>query len=177
MKSTSKTNPIKTLLGTVRKHFPSIGATLESADPAGTLWYLNLKFNGYPLVVDWSSKGGFGILAGRAPEYGESADEIVFDYKGAVERVLALLEGGIPTRPKPVGIRTIRKQRKFTQEKLAAKMSVRQGAIAKLEKKDDLRLSTLQSLIGAMGGRLSMKVSFPDGSVRDLKLSGQGRAN
>jgi transcriptional regulator with XRE-family HTH domain len=64
----------------------------------------------------------------------------------------------------------LRVARQLTQEQLAAQLKVGQPAIAKLERRADMYLSTLRSVIEAMGGELDVRAVFPDGSVRIKKL-------
>jgi predicted transcriptional regulator len=64
----------------------------------------------------------------------------------------------------------LRHARQMTQEQLAAQLKVRQPAIAKLERRADMYLSTLRNVIEAMGGELDVRAIFPDGSVRIKKL-------
>jgi transcriptional regulator with XRE-family HTH domain len=64
----------------------------------------------------------------------------------------------------------LRLARRLTQEQLAAELNVRQPAIAKLERRADMYLSTLRSVIEAMGGKLDVRAVFPDGSVRIKRL-------
>ena len=64
----------------------------------------------------------------------------------------------------------LRHARQMTQEQLAAQLKVRQPAIAKLERRADMYLSTLRSVIEAMGGELDVRAVFPDSSVRIKRL-------
>ena len=64
----------------------------------------------------------------------------------------------------------LRVARQLTQEQLAAQLKVRQPAIAKLERRADMYLSTLRNVIEGMGGELDVRAVFPDGSVRIKKL-------
>jgi len=52
-----------------------------------------------------------------------------------------------------------------SQEVLAEQLQVLQPAIAKLEKRADIRISSLRRMIEAMGGALEIKAHFPDGDV------------
>ena len=49
---------------------------------------------------------------------------------------------------------------------LAEALHIQQPAIAKLEKRTDMYISTLRSHIEAMGGELEVIARFPDGDVR-----------
>lgn len=64
----------------------------------------------------------------------------------------------------------LREARQLTQEQLAAQLKIRQPAIAKLERRADMYLSTLRNVIRAMGGELDVRAVFPDGSVRIKRL-------
>ena len=45
-------------------------------------------------------------------------------------------------------------------------LGVKQPAIAKIEKRTDMYLSTLRNMIMAMGGTLDLVARFPEGSVK-----------
>ena len=59
----------------------------------------------------------------------------------------------------------LRAARKMTQEHLARLLGTKQAAISKLERRTDMYLSTLQSIIKAMGGHLRIEAVFPEGAV------------
>jgi DNA-binding XRE family transcriptional regulator len=60
----------------------------------------------------------------------------------------------------------LRNARGLTQEMLAEALHIQQPAIAKLEKRADMYISTLRSHIKAMGGELEITARFPDGAVK-----------
>ena len=60
----------------------------------------------------------------------------------------------------------LREARKLTQEQLAELFHVGQPAIAKMEKRADMYISTLRGVIKAMGGELEIRAVFPDGQIR-----------
>src|ERR1035437_7543657 len=64
----------------------------------------------------------------------------------------------------------LREARQLTQQQLADQLNVRQPAIAKMERRADMYLSTLRGVIKAMGGELEIRAVFPDGAVRIRKL-------
>ena len=53
----------------------------------------------------------------------------------------------------------------LSQEALAGQLDVLQPAIAKMERRTDIRISSLKKLIEAMGGSLEIRAHFPDGDV------------
>jgi ribosome-binding protein aMBF1 (putative translation factor) len=59
----------------------------------------------------------------------------------------------------------LRQARHLSQEQLAAVLKVKQPAVAKMEKKADMYISTLRRFIAAMGGQLEIRAHFPEGDV------------
>jgi len=59
----------------------------------------------------------------------------------------------------------LRAARQMTQEHLARLLGTKQAAISKLERRTDMYLSTLQSIVKAMGGQLRIEAVFPEGAV------------
>ena len=53
----------------------------------------------------------------------------------------------------------------MSQDAMAKQLEVQQPAVAKLEKRDDIRISSLNKMIEAMGGTLEIKAHFPNGDV------------
>ena len=68
----------------------------------------------------------------------------------------------------------LRQARGLSQKMLAEVLHVHQPAIAKIEKRTDMYLSTLRSHIEAMGGELDIVARFPDGSVKISNFSDLG---
>ena len=60
-------------------------------------------------------------------------------------------------------IAEIRRTRGISQKELAAKLSLSQPAISKLENKENLQLQTLKNLANAIGGELEITIKFPEG--------------
>jgi len=65
----------------------------------------------------------------------------------------------------------LRNARGLSQKMLAEALHIQQPAIAKLEKRTDMYLSTLRSHINAMGGDLEVIARFPDGDVKISNFS------
>lgn len=60
-------------------------------------------------------------------------------------------------------LKELRKTTRHTQEELAITLDVGQGTISRIEKRNDMLVSTLQHYIEALGGKLQIVASFPDG--------------
>jgi DNA-binding XRE family transcriptional regulator len=59
----------------------------------------------------------------------------------------------------------LRKHRKASQTTVAKRLAVSQSNISQLERGDDLKLSTLESYINALGGKLEVRAVFDDETV------------
>jgi predicted transcriptional regulator len=64
----------------------------------------------------------------------------------------------------------LREARRLTQEQLAELLNVKQPAIAKIERRADMYLSTMRGVIKAMGGEMEIQAVFPEGRVVIKKL-------
>ena len=63
-------------------------------------------------------------------------------------------------------LQELRRARGLSQQTLAEILHVQQPAVAKLEKRTDMYISTLRNHIRAMGGELDIIARFPEGEVR-----------
>ncbi|MGE0294638.1 MAG: helix-turn-helix domain-containing protein [Hyphomonadaceae bacterium] len=58
----------------------------------------------------------------------------------------------------------------ISQEELAELLDVQQPAVSKLERRNDMRVSTLREVIEALGGELKLVAKFRDRSI-DLSIA------
>ena len=72
-------------------------------------------------------------------------------HRQAIEDVLALSQ--------------IRAQRKLTQADIARVLETSQANVSRVERQDDLYLSTLRHYVEALGGTLKVSAIFDDGEV------------
>lgn len=59
----------------------------------------------------------------------------------------------------------LRQARQLSQKQLATLLQIKQPAVAKIEKRMEMYISTLRCFIEALGGQLEIKAHFPDGDV------------
>ena len=59
-------------------------------------------------------------------------------------------------------LRDLRKQKKLTQEQIAKLLGIKQENVSRLERRNNIHLSTLRDYIHAVGGKLHLIVEFPD---------------
>ena len=60
----------------------------------------------------------------------------------------------------------LHRARDYTQVDVAQAMNKEQAAVSKLERRDDMDLSTLQAYVQALGGELKLIASFPDAEIQ-----------
>ena len=65
----------------------------------------------------------------------------------------------------------LRRARSLTQRDLAKTLKVNQPAVAKIEQRTDVYVSSLRSYIEAVGGKLKIVAEFPEGEVAITNFS------
>jgi len=70
-------------------------------------------------------------------------------------------------------LRQLRAAAKKTQEDVAATTGIAQHNVSRLERRWDMLLSTLQTYIGGLGGRLRLVAEFPSMDPVELDFSGR----
>ena len=63
-------------------------------------------------------------------------------------------------------LQELRKARNVTQVEVARAMNVEQASISKLERREDMYVSTLREYVKALGGELKLVASFPDADIQ-----------
>lgn len=106
-------------------------------------WYLGL------------AETGVTVVAGHKPwieaKHGDAGSPESVAFREASDDALALGE--------------IRAQRGLTQVDVARLMQTSQASVSKLERREDLYLSTLRGFVEALGGQLELAAVFPEGRI------------
>jgi transcriptional regulator with XRE-family HTH domain len=63
-------------------------------------------------------------------------------------------------------LQELRRARHVTQVEVARAMNVEQAAVSKLERREDMYVSTLREYVKALGGELKLVASFPDAEIQ-----------
>lgn len=71
-----------------------------------------------------------------------------------------------------IALHELRERRGVTQEQLAARIETSRPNVSRIERGDDVRLSTLQRYVAALGGDLEIVARFPDGESQTLLSAG-----
>ena len=107
-------------------------------------------------------------MSGRHP-FSELTREFTPERRRRVDAMKSALR-------KDMALHELRRARSLSQQDLARKLNVNQPAIAKMERRADVYLSSLRSYIEAAGGRLKIIAEFPDGEVAITNFSSVGES-
>ena len=102
---------------------------------------------------------------------GRSIDEIVAKF--SPERQKRIKENSDKLIREYQGLLEFRKAIGLTQTEVAGRLSITQENVSRLEKRDDMHLSTLRKYVEALGGELELLITMPDSlpdSLGTLKI-------
>jgi hypothetical protein len=102
-------------------------------------------------------------LVDAYPKYGTSPL-----WRAFLDRCRARV-GGETSQPVTTELAGLRRRREITQVEVARRLRISQSDVSKLERRRDLRVSTLRDYAEAIGGRLRLLVVFSDGEVEVRK--------
>jgi len=71
---------------------------------------------------------------------------------------------------KEMALNELRKARALSQDELATLLHIKQAALARMENRTDMYISSLRKYITALGGELDIVARFPDAEVHIQKL-------
>ncbi len=163
--------PIESLKRKLRKRFPEAIIELDQPRKRSGVWCLDVRRNAHPVIIQWQQSKGFGVSSSAAAAYGEGADEVYVDEEAAYGRVVSLLLSGTFTSPpERVRLSELRKERGISQAELAELLNKQQGEVSKIERRKDVKLSTLRDYVKSIGGTLQVLARLPGGVVRAIEL-------
>lgn len=64
-----------------------------------------------------------------------------------------------------VALQTLRQEQGISQENLAELLTTKQANVSRLERRTDMRISTLRSYVEALGGKLQLTAEFPSKKI------------
>lgn len=166
---------IDQLVRRLETQFPALSAAVdEPADPAGS-WFIDLRSKEQQFAVEFRPALGFGLSSLPADGYGAGADEFFTDEDSLCERLGDLVRDNSRTEPQRVRVlQELRERRSVSQPALATRLGIRQPTLSKMERREDMNLSTLRRIVEALGGKLYIRADFQDESV-EVKLGEQSR--
>jgi len=143
----------------VREKIPNVTVTLaEPALPAG-FWHVDFVLGARAASVQIEAPDRIGVTALPA-EYGCEAEEYFEDPEAAVNRVVEILSS---TEHGSLGriVQRLRSAAGRSQAELAAALGLRQPAVSKLERRDDVTLAMLYDVAELVGARVTVIFELP----------------
>ena len=131
-------------------------------------WWLDVSTGREHRTLEYRPETGFGIFRKDAG-YGEGPAEIYRTPERAVKRLVQLMTTG-KGKSADLNLKDLRELYGLSQVALAEKVGIKQSAISRFEKRDEVKLSTLAAAVKAIGGILELRAHFPDADV-PLSLS------
>lgn len=167
-------NPIQKLQAKIKDRFPRAGLSLHAPVKEDGRWSLQVDCDGHSLLIEWQASNGFGVSSFDESAFGEGHDEVYADLDRTWSRVRGLLLSKGRTQPPVyVQLRRVRETLDLSQVELAERLNVRQGTVSRLEHRTDVLVSTLASVVAALGGTLEIIARFPSRTISLLR-SGPG---
>jgi DNA-binding phage protein len=145
------------------EQLPHSVVAVDAPDRADGNWWLEVSVGKKRQTLEYRPGKGFGLFHGRAG-YGEGPAEIYRTPERAAMRLAQLLTTGNGKAIR-LDLKDIRELYGHSQVTLGKKAGVKQPAISRLEKRGEVKLSTLAATIKALGGQLQVRAHFKDADV------------
>jgi DNA-binding transcriptional ArsR family regulator len=158
---------IERLVRLIRKQVPGVVVSVDEPSRGPGAWFIDVKKGKQSLTVEFRPKLGFGLSSTPSEGFGEGPDEFLQDATPLVQRIARLFRTHTRTEPERVRLlRELREKRgNVSQVDVAGRLGIRQPTVSKLERREDVNLSTLRRYVEALGGELHVSARFEDGSV------------
>jgi DNA-binding XRE family transcriptional regulator len=165
---------IESLEKLLRKRFPDATIELDRPRNRAGNWFLDVARGEHPVIIGWKDGAGFGVSSSPNHAYGENPDEVYPNEEAAYGRVVSLLlSGSFTSPPEPVRLKELRKARGLSQAELADILNKKQGEVSKIERRQDVKLSTLRDYVESVGGTLQVLARLPGGVVKSIEIEEQ----
>jgi hypothetical protein len=146
----------------VKARLPGVRVGIDAPDDPAGEWWLDLQCGKFRSAVAWRAGRGFGIHT-TAGGFGERPDEVYRRTMLAAQRIEQLWAHWRRSKTiVPLWLPEVRSLMGAAQTTLAAALACNQPAVSRFEQREDVKLSTLAAYVQAMGGRLEVRVCFPD---------------
>jgi DNA-binding transcriptional regulator YiaG len=175
MSNTQKTKDARYLAAQLLERVPGVEVKVTSPSGRGSVWWIDAALKGHRVVVEWSADDGFGISATDRHEFDTAPSEVFADADDVVRRIVDVLTSRkkVATR-REMHLQRLREHCEISQEALAEILQVSQATVSKMERREDVLLSTLRSFVEALGGRLQLVAKFPTETI-ELSLPGTAK--
>lgn len=146
----------------LRELEPKAAIDLDPPVEPSDEWWLSISCDRTFTRVALRPAQGFGVFSSE-PGFGIGPDEIYRSPELAAKRVTQqIAQSRAGTGPTPLTLPDLRRLLDTSQASLADELEINQAAVSRLERRDDVKLSSLAAYVRAMGGTLTVQVRFRD---------------
>jgi len=170
-------SPLVLLQELVASEFGDAEFDFRVADAPNGFHFLNIYHEELEVAIEWKSGCGFGLSCFRSDADDlaglySSPDEWFKSLEAVYHRIASLLIEKTTTKSIPATMADIRHERGLSQASMSAQLDITQATYSKLERREDVKLSSLRKVVEAMGGVLKIEARFPESQdVREVTFS------
>lgn len=155
------------LTSLLESRFPDAKVTVDQPSSPENTWWIDVDYHDHSIVVEYRPGSGFGVSSRSGQVYGEQSDELYPDVDATYHRIVRLLLSGSETKePRSLDLKDLRRIRNLSQIELADQLKITQSSVSRLERREDVLVGTLGSLVSALGGELEIRALFSDQIVK-----------
>jgi DNA-binding XRE family transcriptional regulator len=160
-------SPIEQLSTELKTYFPEADIETRRSDDPDGFQFLSVYVGDFEVGVEWKQEHGFGISSFNSTSSSlegmfDSPNEWYTSEQAALHRIASLVFDQRSTKPRQAKMCDIRQERGISQEELSEQLNVKQATYSKLERRGDVKVSSLKRVIEAMGGKLVIQAVFRD---------------
>jgi DNA-binding XRE family transcriptional regulator len=157
---------IENLRRLIEETLPGAAVGVDAPSRPSGDWFVDIKHQGQSFAVEYRPGLGFGLSSTPSDGYGEGPDEFLPEEAILIDRLGRLVRDRRRTEPQRVHLlQELRSKRQVTQNEVADRLGIRQPTVSKIERREDVNLSTLRRYVKALGGELHVTARFADGMV------------
>ncbi len=162
-------SPIERLKAELVKLFADLEFRLIKPAKADGVWMLDVTGAPRFIAIAWQADKGFGVTTPTGDDYTTTNDEVYATMPAAKRRVAELIRTGEPTSPaKGFRLAELRTLCGISQTELAERLGTSQANVARMEKRNDILLSTMARTLEAMGVAVTIDAKLPSGETRQI---------
>jgi DNA-binding XRE family transcriptional regulator len=154
---------IDRLIKLVVERLPGSHVKVDDPANAGGNYWVDVRLGKKCQTLEFRPGKGFGLFHEDAG-YGEGPAEVYRTPERATQRLEQLL-GASGIKASRLSMKDLRELYGQSQVTLAKKVGVKQPAISRFENRGEVKLSTLAATVKALGGKLEVRVHFPDADI------------
>lgn len=159
-------SPLDQIQETLRSEFPELEMVVRGSEDVKGMQFLNVYADDLEIAVEWKPDAGFGLSAfqGNFDDLQgayDAPDEWYHSPRAVFHRICSLLIDQQTTKATCMGLGAIRRELGISQEELSEALKVTQATYSKLERRADMKVSTLRKAVEALGGVLRIEAKFP----------------